>query len=175
MAAILVTLGVSGRLLPHAWNFAPIVAIGIFAGAYLGPRYAFAVPVLAMVLSDISIGFYMWQMNLAVYIAMALSGAIGLLLRKKKNPLSIAGASFAGSMLFFLITNGAVWYFTGMYSHGLDGLLASYSAGLPFLRNTLSGDLWYSFALFGGFEFARMLYVRYVLSKRFAPAKSLVL
>jgi hypothetical protein len=157
LAAVLVAIGVAGRLLPHAWNFAPIVAIGLFAGAYLGKRYAFAVPVLAMVISDAFIGFYGWKLNLTVYVAMALSGGLGLTLRKNKNPLSIGFAAMAGSTLFFLITNAAVWYFGASYPAGINGLWVSLVAGLPFFRNAIVGDMWYSFALFGTYEFALML------------------
>lgn len=168
IASVLVAIGVAGRLLPHAWNFAPVVAIGIFSGAYLGKRFAFAVPVIAMVASDIFIGFYGWQMNATVYIAMGLAGFAGLALRKKKNPVSIALASVAGSTIFFLVTNGAVWLFTSMYEPTISGLSASYIAGIPFFRNAIVGDVWYSFALFGAYETARVLY------RRFAPTKTLV-
>lgn len=168
IALALVLIGVAGRLLPHAWNFAPIVAIGIFSGAYLGKRFAFAVPVAAMTASDIFIGFYDWRINLFVYVAMGLSGLIGLFLQNRKNPVAIASAALAGSTLFFIITNGAVWLFTSMYEPTLSGLTASYTAGIPFYRNAVVGDVWYSLLLFGAFEMARYLYAR------FASAKTLV-
>lgn len=154
LALLLIGAGVAGRLLPHAWNFAPIIAIGLFSGAYLGPRFAFVVPVATMLISDFFIGFYMWQMNLTVYIAMGLSGIIGLLLSQKnrRRPLPIAMGSIAGSTLFFLVTNSAVWYFTPSYGPGVQGLLASLTAGIPFFRNAFLGDLWYSFAFFGIYE-----------------------
>lgn len=167
-AVALVAIGVAGRLLPHAWNFAPIVAIGIFSGAYLGKKFAFAVPVVAMIISDIFIGFYSWQMNITVYLAMGLAGLVGLFLQNVKNPMTIALASIGGSTIFFLITNGAVWYFTSMYEPTISGLYASYIAGIPFFRNAIVGDVWYSFALFGAYETAKVLY------RRFAPTKTLV-
>ncbi|MEK7607608.1 MAG: DUF6580 family putative transport protein [Patescibacteria group bacterium] len=168
LALALITIGVLGRLLPHTWNFVPIIAIGLFSGAYLGKKFAFTVPVLAMLISDIFIGFYDWKINLTVYIAMGFSGLIGLYLQKKKNPISIALASVIGSTLFFLITNGAVWLFTTMYESTVIGLIASYIAGLPFYRNALVGDIWYSFALFGTYEAVMHLY------HRFSPTKSLI-
>ncbi len=158
IALSMVAVGVAGRLLPHAWNFTPIVAIGIFSGAYLGKKFAWAVPVSAMIISDAFIGFYSWQINLTVYIAMGLTGLIGLFLQKKKNPITIALASVTGSTIFFLITNGAVWYFTSMYEPNLHGLTASYIAGIPFFRNAIVGDVWYSFVLFGIYEATKVLY-----------------
>ncbi|MDP1624965.1 MAG: hypothetical protein Q8L64_04310 [bacterium] len=151
LATVLVALGVAGRLMPHAWNFTPIIAIGLFAGAYLGPRFAFIVPVTAMVVSDIFIGFYAWQMNATVYAAMALSGLLGLAIRNRKNPVSIGLAAMAGSTLFFFITNAAVWFFGSSYAPGIEGLTASLVAGLPFFRNALAGDIWYSWSLFGAY------------------------
>lgn len=172
LAVALVAVGVTGRLLPHAWNFAPIVAIGLFAGAYLGKRFAFIVPVLAMVISDAFIGFYGWKLNLTVYAAMALSGAIGLYLRRRKNPLSITAGAVAGSTLFFLVTNGAVWYLGSSYPPGLDGLLASLVAGLPFFRNAVVGDVWYSLVLFGVYELA-LITVR-ALKRRSEKARATI-
>lgn len=158
IAAALVAVGVLGRLLPHAWNFAPIVAIGLFAGARLGKGYGFAVPVLAMAVSDAFIGFYQWDINVSVYLAMALSGGIGYLARRG-GPLHIAGGSLLSSTVFFLVTNAAVWKFAeGMYEPGLGGLFASYAAGIPFFKNALFGDLWYTLAFFGIYELVWAIY-----------------
>jgi hypothetical protein len=165
LAIALIVIGVAGRLLPHAWNFAPIVAIGIFSGAYLGKKYAFAVPVIAMIISDMFIGFYDWRINLSVYISMGLAGLIGLLLQKKKNPILVALASITGSTIFFFITNSAVWLFTSMYESSIFGLTASLYAGVPFYRNAIVGDVWYTFALFGIYEFSLYIYNRYALAK----------
>ena len=56
IATALVAIGVLGRILPHAWNFAPVVAIGLFAGARLGKVYGLAVPA-----ADILREFIMWD------------------------------------------------------------------------------------------------------------------
>lgn len=158
IAIALVILGILGRLLPHAWNFAPIAAIGLFAGARLGKKYAFVLPVAAMFLSDMFIGFYDWRINTTVYVAMALSGLIGLCIKKYRNPVAIVTGSIAASTIFFVITNAAVWMFTTMYNSSIQGLLASLSAGLPFFRNALIGDLWYSLAFFGAYELVFNIY-----------------
>ncbi|HEU5114813.1 MAG TPA: DUF6580 family putative transport protein [Candidatus Paceibacterota bacterium] len=158
IATALVAVGVAGRLLPHAWNFAPIAAIGLFAGARLGVAFGFLLPVAAMAISDASIGFYDWHINATVYAAMALSGAIGLFLRNKRNPIAIAAGSAAASTLFFLITNAAVWFFGTMYPPTFSGLMMSLVAGLPFFRNAALGDLWYSAAFFGAWELAILAY-----------------
>ena len=57
---------------------------------------------------------------------------------------------------FFLTTNFAVWAFEGIYSHDLAGLTACYVAALPFFKNTVIGDLFWTCALFGGYQLFRM-------------------
>jgi hypothetical protein len=67
--------------------------------------------------------------------------------------------SVMGSLLFFLITNFAFLYpvaavsnpMLGVYSHDLNGVLASYQAAIPFFKNTLLGDLFYNIMLFGSY------------------------
>ena len=54
------------------------------------------------------------------------------------------------SLFFFVTSNFAVWAFSGMYSLDLAGLIQSYVAALPFLDNSIAGDLFWSAVLFGG-------------------------
>jgi hypothetical protein len=69
--------------------------------------------------------------------------------------LRLAAASIAGSVLFFVVTNFGVWARDGLYPHTLAGLANCYVAALPFFQNGLVGDLFFTGALFGGFEFLR--------------------
>ena len=47
------------RLLPHPSNFTPIGALALFAGAHFDDkRWAFVLPLAAMLLSDAVIGFH---------------------------------------------------------------------------------------------------------------------
>ena len=69
--------------------------------------------------------------------------------RGTTNP--IAGATVAGSLLFFTLSNFGVWAFGGLYPHTGGGLAACFIAALPFLGGTLEGDGLYSLVLFGGF------------------------
>src|SRR3954471_3879311 len=76
IAASLIGLAVSSRLIPHPPNFSPLAAIALFSGATIANRYwAFAVPMLALVLSDAVLGLYPdWPI---VYLAFALTVAMG--------------------------------------------------------------------------------------------------
>lgn len=150
LALVLVLLGVSMRFLPHPANFAPIAAVGLFSGLYLRKWYAFAVPLAAMVISDWQIGFH----NLIAYTwgSFVLIGVIGLLIRRHKNPMTIVLGTLSGSVLFYLITNFGVWLHSGLYAKTWQGLLECYILALPFFRNTILGDLFYTGALVGMFE-----------------------
>jgi hypothetical protein len=143
----------ASRLIPHPPNLASITAVALFGGAYLSDkRLAFLVPLAALFLSDLILGLYS-HMEI-VYGSFALVVCIGLLLRKRRTPLRIAGAALSSSILFFVITNFGVWAFGSLYPKTIEGLVACYVAAIPFFQNTLAGDALYTAALFGGFALA---------------------
>jgi hypothetical protein len=160
-AFLLILLGISSRLLPHPANFAPIAAIGLFSGIYLPKKYALIIPGIALILSDWFLGFYVWQVMVAVYASFAIVGLIGLTIKNNKKIHIILGGTLLGSIIFFLVTNWAVWAFTPMYAHNVNGLLQSYFMALPFFKNTLLGDLFYTGVLVGAMEVIQ----NYVFSK----------
>lgn len=142
------------RLIPHPPNFAPIAAIALFGGAYFNKKsLAFAVPLSAMFLTDAIIGFHsgMW----IVYLSFALIVVIGMLMLKKVNVKNVVLASVTASISFFIITNFGVWAFGTMYPKNIAGLIECYIAAIPFIQNTLIGDLFFSGIMFGVFEFAK--------------------
>lgn len=140
------------RVVPHLPNFAPIAAMALFGGAYLGRRYALILPLAAMVLSDIFLGFDGFASRLTVYSSFLLIGLIGLWLKKHRSFQNIVLAAIFSSALFFVITNFGVWAFGTIYPRTSEGLVACFIAAIPFLRNTLAGDLFYTGILFGGYE-----------------------
>lgn len=163
---IIIIAAVGLRLIPHLPNFAPIGAMALFGGAYLDKRLALLLPLLVMFISDLFIGFYSPAVMLSVYGSFVLVGLIGMWLRKRKNPKNILLAAISSSILFFLITNFAVWA-AGSYSRGVEGLVTSYVMAIPFFRGTLFGDLFYTGLFFGGFELLKA----WVLKQKLAPLK----
>ncbi|MCK4554569.1 hypothetical protein KAU19_06465 [Candidatus Parcubacteria bacterium] len=157
ISIILVSLGVACRLLPHAWNFAPIAGIALFAGVYLGRKYAIALPIIAMTIGDLFIGFYEWQLMIAVYGSYAAIGLLGGLIKKHKSMETVMAGSIIASVIFFLATNWAVWQFSPWYVKSFEGLIYCYTLALPFFRNTLLGNLFYVSVLFGAYEVAVIL------------------
>lgn len=139
-------------LLPLPPNVAPVSAMAMFSAVYLPRRYSLIVPLALMVLSDALIGFYTVGVMASVYGSFLISAGIGFWLRRRVSTWRVVGASLAGSVFFFLVTNAAVWAFDRLYPPTAAGLLSAYLAGLPFFRNTALGDLGYSGLFFGLYQ-----------------------
>ena len=155
LAALLSAIAAAAalRLVPHPPNFSPIDAMALFSGAYLARRWiAFVAPLAALLLSDLFLGFYHGMAT--VYATVALIVVIGWWLSSRRTPLHIAVAAVASSVTFFVITNFGMWLFSGFYPVTYAGLVACFTAAIPFFQNTLAGDLFYTALLFGGFALA---------------------
>jgi hypothetical protein len=152
LVAIIILLLAASRLAHHPFNFTPLVAMSLFAGCYLKRQWGIVIPLFGMLVSDYFIGFYDWQVMLSVYVSIIMSFYIGYFLSAHKKWYNVFFSSIVSSILFFLITNFAVWVFFSWYPHNIQGFLLCYSLAIPFFRNTFSGDLFYTTALFGLYE-----------------------
>jgi len=165
---VLILLAAAARLLPHPPNFAPIAAIGLFAGAVQNRRASWLVPCAALLASDLFLGFYnpvgmLW--NYLAFGACLLLGSAWLARRRSVG--RIAAAVATSSVAFFLLSNFGMWA-SGYYPRTAAGLVECYVAGLPFFRNTLASDAVYSAALFGGYA----LLTRWLPRPGTAPARA---
>jgi hypothetical protein len=152
---ILILLAAFSRLIPHAPNFTPIISLALFAGTYLQKKYAFVVPIAAMLMSDLLIGLYDPISMAFVYGSFLLIVTLGFMGRQKVSVARVAGLSFAGALLFFIVTNFGVWVVANsMYPKTLAGLIECYVMGIPFFRNTIISAFIYSAVLFGVYEAA---------------------
>jgi hypothetical protein len=142
------------RIIPHPMNFTPIGALALFSGAYFSSRRAaVAVPLLSLIAGDIFIGFH--TLMPYVYGSFLVSIVIGFWLRRTKTAPRIGGATVAGAVQFFLVTNFGVWALSiGNYPKTEAGLAACYLAGMPMFGNTLAGDAFYAALLFGAMALA---------------------
>jgi len=145
------------RLMPHLPNVAPIAALALFSGAKVPSWKGFALPLIALSISDYFLGFHSTMPF--VYGSFLLIAGIGYLLRNKMSPLKITLGSISGSLLFYVITNFGVWTTSSMYEKSVGGLINCYYMGLPFLRNTMVGDLFYAGVFFLGYQLFRLLFV----------------
>mgnify|MGYP001555539284 FL=1 len=154
----LVAVGICGRLWQPTYNVTPLAAIALAAGTVLSSRLAAAaVPLASVMLSNLALSPYDSPLMAAVvYAALAWPVLLGGLIRRQ-GWLAVIGGSLASSLVFFLVTNAAHWAVTQQYPHSPEGLLACFTAALPFYRWMPVGDLAWSLAVFGGLVAAARL------------------
>ena len=136
-------------------NFAPIAAIALCAAAYFPPKYKFAVPMIALLISDVVLnahyGFSLFSpFALSHYVGFAIVGCLGLLLQKRASWKTLLPASVVASLIFYVVTNTVSWFYDPGYAKNLAGFIQSVTVGLPqysstpswmFFRNSLVSDL----------------------------------
>jgi len=161
MIYALILLAAGCRLVPHPPNLTPVLAVALFGGAHPQAgtrprRIAWAVPLLAMVVSDLALGNPLGWMSAVIYACFLTAVGIGQWLRDRRTWGRTLAAALAGSVLFYAVTNFAVWLAPPfMYEHTAAGLLRCYTLALPFFRNSLAGDLYWTAALFGLHDLAQ--------------------
>ncbi len=162
--AVVVSIGVASRFWLVDWpNVKPVAALVLFS-AFFFRRVSIALLalVLIMVISDLSIGTYDWRLMASVYLSLAVSAGLGCWVKSSVSKLAttrmgvgqikrFAMASLIMSTVFFVLTNGVVWWFGQWYPASLSGLASCYAAGLPFYRATMVGDLFFTGVLVGGY------------------------
>jgi hypothetical protein len=157
-AIVLTVLAILCRLCSpifHTWNFVPMGAVALYAGSRLPRRWAWLVPVTAIVFSDLLLDFgtprplfelSRWTVY-ATLAATALLGPIANLPKIGRWLLPILPLS--ASALFFLTTNLATWAEGRLYPLTLAGLVECYALALPFFGRTIMADLVGTGLLFG--------------------------
>jgi hypothetical protein len=164
---VVAVIAVVARQLPYLlgpdrhflWHLMPVGALALFAGSRLRSPLAWLVPLAVMLASDLLLWYPLAQKGLSpfswvgtpvVYGSYALYVLLGRLIRQGElSPAVIGGAALLGSVLFFLLTNFICWPGSSLYPQTFEGLLQCFAAGVPFYRNTLAGDLFYSGVIFG--------------------------
>lgn len=152
------------RMIPHQYNFSPLAAIGLFGAAHFEKKWlAVLIPLMATWLSDVFInniiyaqyfdgftlfyGGFGWQYS--AYILIAIFGVA--IYSKKVNILNVIGGALGASLIFFLLSNFGVFISNPVYTKDITGLIACYTAALPFAQGTLMGNVVYSSVLFGAY------------------------
>ena len=140
-----VLLAVVVRLVPHPPNFTPITALALFGATTFKNRIlGTLLPLIAMAISDLYLGFY--SISIWVYSSFLIISLLGHYL-KKINTKGI----LISSLIFFLVTNFGVWLYG--YPLTIEGLLLCYTMAIPFLINSIAGDLFFSYVLKYSFKF----------------------
>ncbi len=164
LIALMIAFAALSRFVPHAYNFTPIGAMALFGAAYIQQsRYAYLLPLATLWVTDIVLNnvFYpqyfqgfSWYGDISVYVAFLLNVFMGRKLlynRVKITPL--IATSLASSILFFFVTNTWSAFTLPLYSKDASGVMAALTAGLPFFKATVVGDLIFCLILFGAYQF----------------------
>ena len=138
------------RLIPHPPNFTPIIAVAIISG-YFFKNFNLSVLILlsAMLISDLFIGFY--DNIIFVYLSLIVITFIFHKISSNINFKNLFIYSFAGSVIFFVISNFGVWALGSpgvqdiAYEKSLNGLIQCYILAIPFFGNTFLSTLIFSY------------------------------
>ena len=141
------------RLIPHPPNFTPIIAVAIIS-SYFFKNINLSVFTLltAMLVSDLFIGFY--ENMIFVYASLLIITFIFHKISKKINLKNLFIYGFAGSLIFFIVSNFGVWALGSpglnnvVYAKNLNGLIECYIMAIPFFQNTLLSTLLFVYSAF---------------------------
>jgi len=138
------------RLIPHAPNFTPIIAVAIMSGYFFkNLNFSLIILLIAMLISDIFIGFY--ENVFFVYASLLLITFIFHKISKKINFKNLFIFGFAGALIFFIISNFGVWILGSPgvdnlpYDKNLNGLIECYILAIPFFGNTFISTVIFSY------------------------------
>ena len=160
---MLVFFGIASRMLSYAdpalANFTAIGAIALCGTALLqNKKLAYLLPLTAMVLGDIILHLTTpWaSFNIVtpvIYACFLLTVVLGRF-AEKPSVAKIGGLAVASSVIFFILTNAAVWAGFNYYPMTLEGLATCYASAIPFGLRQLAGELFYSAVLLGAVHYA---------------------
>lgn len=141
-------------LLPELPNFSPVAAVAFCGGIFLPGAMAWAVPIGALVISDIALSVFAgfpafgYSQGLAW---LCVAGIVWLGRWFSAGAFSLPryfGGLVGGAFGFYFVTNSAAWLLNPAYPRGFGGLWMSLTTGLPgfpptwvFFRNSLVSDL----------------------------------
>ena len=133
------------RLIPHPYNFSPMLAVGVFSGFYFNNFILSSfVVIFSMFIGDLFLGFH--STMFFTYASLIIAVVLGLFINKFKFT-EILFSGLASSVCFFVVTNFGAWLTLEMYEKNLAGLFQSYVLAIPFFHNTLISTLFYLIVL----------------------------
>ena len=139
------------RLIPHPPNFTPIIAVAIISGYFFkNINLSLLTLLIAMLISDLFIGFY--ENVIFVYASLLLITFVFHKISNKINFINLFIYGFAGSLIFFVVSNFGVWalgspgVFNIPYDKTLNGLIECYILAIPFFGNTFLSTLIFAYS-----------------------------
>lgn len=144
-------------MLTYPWGFTPLLAVGMFSGAFLTDRrLAIGLILGTQLLGDIGI----WALSgdfqqgfdpgiIGVYLAYPICVVLGRALSDHRSLGRVLTGSVLAATSFFLVTNFGVWALgritspelATLYPLTMGGLIKCYTMGLPFAKEFISTPL----------------------------------
>ena len=138
------------RLIPHPPNFTPIIAVAIVSGYFFkNINLSLLTLLIAMLISDLFIGFY--ENVIFVYVSLLLITFVFHKISDKINFKNLFICGFAGSLIFFVVSNFGVWalgspgVYDIAYEKSLSGLIECYILAIPFFGNTFLSTIIFAY------------------------------
>lgn len=134
-------------------NFSPLAAIALCSGAVFPRKWAVVVPVAAQIISDAALHIlkphpFSTSFSLVLLFTYLVLIALGFAVRKGLSFGKLIGASVLGTILFYLITNTASFFYDQGYAKTFGGWIQALTTGIPgfpptyvFLWKSLAGNL----------------------------------
>jgi hypothetical protein len=151
------------RLMPHPFNFTPIIGMSLMAGSVLQNRkLSLLVVLLSMFISDVLtihfinfnystyIGYFSSLSAISVYVSLVFIVLFSEKVKNFKPSLKLAFIGLSSGLFFWIITNLGVWLSGSLpYPISIEGFTACFAAAIPFLSNQLIGDVLFT-TIFAG-------------------------
>ena len=156
LVALIVIFITFSRVIPHIYNFTPMIALAIFSSLHFKNRnLAYILPILSLWISDFILNNYFYNNSKEIiwlyegYYWQYLSYVVIILLSSNfyntiinfRNVLILGVSS---SFIFFIITNFGFWLTSSLYTNDLSGLINCYVLAIPFYKGTILGTLFFT-------------------------------
>lgn len=135
------------------WGFTPMLAIGLYSGAFLKNRWqAIGLILGTTLIGDLIIlalsGDLLTAFEPGRYLAYPLCTLVGRALDKNRSWGRVQAGSFLSASIFFVLTNFLVWgawrfmYAEELYPLTFQGLMACYAAAIPFAKEFIATPIY---------------------------------
>ena len=137
----------------HLWGFTPMLALGLYAGAFIRSRWqAVGLMLLTQLAGDLGIWALSGRMDHAfswgVYCAYPLCTLLGRPLQQYHSWGRVQAGSFLASTVFFVVSNFGVWaidqrvYGWEMYPMTWAGLQTCFWMAIPFAKQFIATPIY---------------------------------
>ena len=145
--------GILAKILPHPSNITPLTNLYLHAGSKLTKGLAIIVILISTILADVILSYFydypiFGYWSLFTYSGFIIIALLGTKLARNISLPKLVICVISSSSIFWVWTNFGCWLTMPNYPKNLFGLINCYIMALPFLKNSLLGDLVWSIIVF---------------------------